>query len=109
MNGYKSSLLFKIGEENCENNKEIIFSFQKYFDELSDTIILKVLLNENLFENLEITKSLDYKINLSEICKKNKELKIDFIVNNPKSLFDFKIGLNRKKRSIILSEIKIIK
>ncbi len=109
MNGYKSSLLFKIGEENCENNKEIIFSFQKYFDELSDTIILKVLLNENLFENLEIAKSLDYKINLSEICKKNKELKIDFIVNNPKSLFDFKIGLNRKKRSIILSEIKIIK
>tara|TARA_B100000989_G_scaffold50898_1_gene33752 strand:- start:995 stop:3085 length:2091 start_codon:yes stop_codon:yes gene_type:complete len=109
MNGYKSSLLFKVSKENCENNKQIVFSFQKYFDELSDTIKLKVLFNGILNENLEIKNKLNYKINLSKICKDNKELKIDFIVNNPKSLFDLKTGLNRKKRSIILNEIKLTK
>ena len=33
----------------------------------------------------------------------------DLIANNPKSLFDLRIGLNRKKRSIILNEIVIVK
>ena len=39
----------------------------------------------------------------------NNLFKIDLIANNPKSLFDLRIGLNRKKRSIILNEILIVK
>tara|TARA_Y100001958_G_scaffold158976_1_gene158627 strand:- start:387 stop:2474 length:2088 start_codon:yes stop_codon:yes gene_type:complete len=108
MNGYKSTLIFNLDRKSCENNKEIIFRFHKYFDHVDSEIKLKVLLNETFYEDLTLKNSLDYKINLSKICKKEK-LKIDIIADNPKSLFDQKIGLNRKKRSIILSEIKIIK
>ena len=58
---------------------------------------------------LAITNNLDYKIDISKICKNNDLFKIDLIANNPKSLFDLRIGLNRKKRSIILNEIVIVK
>ena len=102
------SIIFNLDRKSCENNKEIIFRFHKYFDHVDSEIKLKVLLNETFYEDLTLKNSLDYKINLSKICKKEK-LKIDIIADNPKSLFDQKIGLNRKKRSIILSEIKIIK
>ena len=53
--------------------------------------------------------NLDYEIDISKICKNNNLFKIDLIANNPKSLFDLKIGLNRKKRSIVLKEIEITK
>ena len=107
MNGYKSTLLFDFDVKNCENNKKLMLSFQKYFAQARDPVVLKVLVNEILYENLRITNNLDYKIDISKICKKNNGLKIDLIANNPKSLFDLSIGLNRKKRSIILKEIKI--
>ena len=78
-------------------------------DQVRDPIILKVLLNDILYENISIKDNLDYKIDISKICKNNNLFKIDLIANNPKSLFDLKIGLNRKKRSIILNEIEIAK
>ena len=70
-------------------------------------MILKVLINEIFYDNFTIKNNLDVEINLSEICQKNKELKIDLIADNPKSLFDLKIGLNRKKRSIILDKVHL--
>ena len=107
MNGYKSTLLFYFDVNNCENDKKLIFRFQKYFEQARDPVFLKILVNEILYENIRIINNLDYKIDISKICKKNNGLKIDLIANNPKSLFDLRIGLNRKKRSIILKEIKI--
>ena len=107
MNGYKSTLLFYFDVNNCENDKKLIFRFQKYFEQARDPVFLKILVNEILYENIRIINNLDYKIDISKICKKNNGLKIDLIANNPKSSFDLRIGLNRKKRSIILKEIKI--
>ena len=107
MNGYKSTLLLNFDRKNCEKNKKLVFRFQKYFDQVRDPIILKVLLNDILYENISITNNLDYEINLSKICKNNNLHKIDLIADNPKSLFDLRIGLNRKKRSVILNEIEI--
>ncbi len=107
MNGYQSSLIFNVDKNICENNNKIILRFQKYFEQVKNVIILKVILNEIFYENLKLTDNLDYKINLSKVCEKDKEFKIDFIVDKPKSLFDLRIGLNRKKRSIILNDVQI--
>ena len=109
MNGYKSSLLINFDRKNCKKNKKIVLSLKKYFDQVRDPIILKVLLNEILYENISITNNLDYEIDISKICKNNNLYKIDMIVDNPKSLFDLNISLNRKKRSIILNEIEIVR
>jgi len=109
MNGFKSTLLLNSDTENCEKNKKLVLRLQKYFDQVKGPIILKVLLNDILYENISIKNNLDYEIDISKICKNNNLFKIDLIANNPKSLFDLRIGLNRKKRSIILNEIIIVK
>ena len=109
MNGYKSTLLLDFDRKNCEKNKKLVLRFQKYFDQVRGPIILKVLLNDILYENISIKDNLDYEIDISKICKNNNLFKIDLIANNPKSLFDLRIGLNRKKRSVILNEIVIVK
>ena len=109
MNGFKSTLLLNFDRKNCEKNKKLVLRFQKYFDQVRGPIILKVLLNDILYENISIKNNLDYEINISKICKNNNLFKIDLIANNPKSLFDLRIGLNRKKRSVILNEIVIVK
>ena len=109
MNGFKSTLLLNSDRKNCEKNKKLVLRFQKYFDQIRGPIILKVLLNDILYENISIKDNLDYEIDISKICKNNNLFKIDLIANNPKSLFDLRIGLNRKKRSIILNEILIVK
>ena len=82
---------------------------QKYFDQIRGPIILKVQINDILYENISIKDNLDYEIDISKICKNNNLFKIDLIANNPKSLFDLMFGLNTKKRSIILNEILIVK
>ena len=109
MNGFKSTLLLNSDRKNCEKNKKLVLRLQKYFDQIRDPIILKVLINDILYENISIKNNLDYEIDISKICKNNNLFKIDLIANNPKSLFDLRIGLNRKKRSIILNEIVIVK
>ena len=108
-NGFKSTLLFNLNTNNCENNKELTLKLKKYFDQTNNPVILKVLLNEIPHENIKITNNFDYKINIFEICEKNHELKIDLIIDDPISLFDLKTGLNRKKRSIVLKEIEMNK
>ena len=109
MNGYESTLLLNLDGENCEKNKKLVLRFKKYFDQVKDPIILKVLLNEILYGNIRIANELNYEIDISKICKNNNLLKIDLIADNPKSLFDLRTGLNRKKRSIIFNEIEITK
>ena len=109
MNGLKSTLLLNFDRKNCEENKKLVLKFQKYFDQVRDPIILKVLLNDILYEDISIKNNLDYEIDISKICKNNNLFKIDLIADNPKSLFDLRTGLNRKKRSIILNEIEIAK
>ncbi len=109
MNGYKSTLLLNFDRKNCEINKKLVLRFQKYFDQVKDPIILKVLINEIFYGDIKITNNLDYEIDLYKICKNNNQFKIDLIADNPKSVFDLRIGLNRKKRSIILNEIEITK
>ena len=109
MNGYKSTLLLDFDRKNCEINKKLVLRFQKYFDQVKDPIILKVLINEIFYGDIRITNNLDYEIDLYKICKNNNQFKIDLIADNPKSVFDLRIGLNRKKRSIILNEIEITK
>ena len=107
MNGYKSSLLFDFNKKNCENKKKLILKFKKYFAQVRDPVVLKVSFNEIYYENITIINNLDYKVDISSICKKDNKLKIDLIAIDPKSLFDLRNGLNRKKRSIILNEIEL--
>ena len=57
MNGYKSTLLLILDGENCEKNKKLVLRFKKYFDQVKDPIILKVLLNEILYENIRIANN----------------------------------------------------
>ncbi len=98
MNGLKSTLLLNFDRKNCEENKKLVLKFQKYFDQVRDPIILKVLLNDILYENISFRDNLDYEIDISKVCKNNNLFKIDLIADNPKSLFDLRTGLNRKKK-----------
>jgi hypothetical protein len=86
MNGFKSTLLFNFNND-CQNNKELILRFQKYFHQIKNPVILKVMLNENPHENITISNNFDYKINISKICEKNNGLKIDLIAHDPISLY----------------------
>ena len=83
MNGFKSTLLLNSDRKNCEKNKKLVLRLQKYFDQIRGPIILKVLLNDILYENISIKNNLDYEIDISKICKNNNLFKIDLIANNP--------------------------
>ena len=108
MNGHNSSMIFELQKELCNNNLEILFDFRKYFEELDDSIILDIKLNDIYYDKLEIVNNFKYSINISKECKQSPYLKIDFFVHNPSSLYDLKKGLNRKKRSFIINKIVLL-
>ena len=107
LDGYFSSLLINIEGNKCHSNSEIMFSIDKYYKSQNEPINLNIVINNSKKEIVQIKNSTNNQLTLSFNCKENSNNKIEFNIENPKSLYDLKKGLNRNKRSIILNSLVI--
>ena len=107
IDGYFASILLKIQGVKCHKNSKIIIKLDKYFKKYNELINLNLVINEGHKQKININNDFDNEVSLKFDCKVNEINKIDFIVDQPKSLFDLKKGLNRTKKSIILKSLVI--
>ena len=107
IDGYFASILLKIQGMKCHKNSKIIIKLDKYFKKYNESINLNLVINEGYKQKININNDFNNEISLNFDCKVNEINKIDFIVDQPKSLFDLKKGLNRTKKSIILKSLVI--
>ena len=107
LDGYFASILLKIKGETCRKNSKITLILDRYFKKFNEPIILNLVINEDYKKRVIINTDSEKEISLKFDCKVNKINKIDFIVDQPRSLFDLKKGLSRIKKSIILKSLVI--
>jgi hypothetical protein len=105
MEGYFSTILFKVKGENCQTKSSITLEIEKYYKDLLIPIELTLILNKNQKEDFTLNNNNQFVFKFN--CKLNDINTIDIKVKNPQSLFDLKKGLNRVKNSIILNSISI--
>ena len=107
LNGYFSSLLLNIEGKKCHKNSKIKFLIDKYYKNQNEPINLNIVINNNKKKMIQIENTINNELIMNFNCKVNSKNKIEFNIENPKSLYDLKKGLNRNKRSIILNSIEI--
>jgi len=107
LNGYFSSLLLNIEGKKCHKNSKIKFLIDKYYKNQNKPINLNIVINKNKKKMIQIKNTINNELIMKFNCKVNSKNKIEFNIENPKSLYDLKKGLNRNKRSIILNSIEI--
>ena len=106
LDGFESSLLVKIIGDNCKINSNLELKIDKYYSNIADPIKLKLFINKKEQKNLIIDKN-NKNLSVSFDCINRETNSLLFVVDEPKSLFDLKMGLNRNKRSIVLKSIKL--
>lgn len=105
--GYISQIFLKPSKETCNESKTLHIKLKNFYPSQIDNFI-KILLNQEIIYSNNLKDVANIKIPFSKnLCASNQILKIDFIFQNPKSLFDNLSGLNRTKRSIILESLII--
>ena len=82
-------------------------SIDKYYKNQIEPINLDITINQNKKKEFIIRDASNNQLELNFDCKKNSKNKVEFNVENPKSLYDLKKGLNRQKKSIILDSLII--
>ena len=102
IDGFQSTLLFKINEKDCSKLSKIKIKTEKFFKNNKDPIKVKLFVNENILENFNII-NFEEEIDINFKCQTNKYLALNFFIDNPLSLYDLKLGLNQSKRSIIFT------
>ena len=107
LNGYFSSLLINIEGKKCHKNSKIKLSIDKYYKSQNEPINLNIVINNSKKEIVQIKDSTNNELILGFNCKVSVINKIEFNIENPKSLYDLKKGLNRNKKSIILKSLVI--
>ena len=107
LNGYFSSLLLNIEGKKCHKNSKIKFSIDKYYKSQNEPISLNIVINNNKKKMIQIKNTINNELTMNFNCRENSKNKIEFNIENPKSLYDLKKGLNRNKRSIILNSLVI--
>jgi len=103
MEGYFSTIIFKAKGKSCQKNSLIKFQIEKYYKESSVPVELSLILNKDKKEDIVLNKNNDFVLKFN--CNSNAINTIDIKVNNPKSLFELKKGLNRNKKSIVMRSI----
>ena len=103
--GYRSSILVNLKENNCSKNLKLIFSleaFNKKSDDYFEILLNKKSLGKYKINNLgKVTVPVKFYCNISNLQT------IDLIYKNPISLRDLKIGLNESKRFLKLINFEI--
>ena len=105
MEGYFSTMLFEVKGKNCKTDSLIELNIEKYYKNLLLPLELTLILNRNQKEDIVLNNNKEFVFKFN--CKLNEINTIDINVQNPKSLFDLKRGLNRVKKSIVLNSITI--
>ena len=107
LDGYFSSILINIEGDKCHKNSKIKISVDKYYKNEIEPINLDITINRNKKKEVIIRDATNNQLILNFDCKINSKNIIEFNVENPKSLYDLKKGLNRQKKSIILDSLTI--
>jgi hypothetical protein len=107
LDGYNSSLFLKIYGKNCSNDSLLKIRVDKYYSQNSNPINLDISINKQFKQKILIDKK-ENNLLIRFNCIIGEKNSIFFQVENPMSLFDKKVGLNRNKRSIILKDLSII-
>ena len=107
LDGYFSSILLNIEGEKCHKNSKIKISIDKYYKNQIEPINLVITINKNNKKEVILRDAINNQLVLNFDCKINSKNIIEFNVENPKSLYDLKKGLNRQKKSIILNSLII--
>jgi len=107
LDGYFSSILLNIEGDKCHKNSKIKISVDKYYKNEIESINLDITINRNKKKEVIIRDATNNQLILNFDCKINSKNIIEFNVENPKSLYDLKKGLNRQKKSIILDSLTI--
>ena len=105
LEGYQSTILFRVKGKKCLKESLIKFQINKYYANLSLPIELSLIINKGKKQDIVLNKNSEFIFKFN--CNLNDINTIDINVKNPKSLFDLKRGLNRVKRSIVLNSIVI--
>lgn len=105
--GYHSTIIFKIINEQCINGGIINLTLEKYFPNYKKPIKINLFLNKVKKKTILLDNDFNNEINLSFNCSSTNQFIIDFKITNPVSLYDLRKGLNRYKRSIILKSVSI--
>ena len=98
-------MLFEVKGKNCKTDSLIELNIEKYYKNLLLPLELTLILNRNQKEDIVLNNNKEFVFKFN--CKLNEINTIDINVQNPKSLFDLKRGLNRVKKSIVLNSITI--
>ena len=107
LDGYFSSILLKIEGDKCHKKSKINFSINKYYKNQIEPIKIDITINKNKKETVILKHATNNQLILNFDCKINSKNIIEFNVENPKSLYDLKKGLNRQKKSIVLDSLII--
>ena len=105
LEGYQSTILFRVKGKKCLKESSIKFQINKYYANLSLPIELSLIINKSKKEDIVLNKNSEFIFKFN--CNLNSVNTIEINVKNPQSLFDLKRGLNRIKKSIILKSISI--
>ena len=105
LEGYQSTILFRVKGKKCLKESSIKFQINKYYANLSLPIELSLIINKDKKEDIVLNKNSEFTFKFN--CNLNTVNTIEINVKNPQSLFDLKRGLNRIKKSIILNSISI--
>ena len=108
VDGLQSTLLFGIHKKDCKEITKVKFEMVRFFKKNKDSIKLKLLLNNKLVKKLNIDNYRE-EFDIDFVCSGNNFTIIDFIIDNPLSSYDLKLGLNRNKRSLILKSLSFSK
>jgi len=106
LDGFESGLIIKIAGKKCKTNSKLKLKIEKFYPDISTPIKLKLFINNKKERDLVINKN-NNNLTLAFDCNNGEANTLLFVVDDPKSLFDLKLGLNRSKRSIVLKSISV--
>ena len=104
--GNQSYLVFS--DNKKFKNTKLILNLSNALKNYSNSNLIDLNINNNKYLSFEFNKDKDKKeivINLEKFNSEN--FLLSFTFSNPKSKFDYKIGIDEKKRGIILNWYKL--
>ena len=106
LDGFESGLIIRIADKKCKKNSKLKLKIEKFYPDISTPVKLKLFINNKKERDLVINKN-NNNLTLAFDCNNAEPNSLLFVVDEPKSLFDLKLGLSRSKRSIVLKSISV--
>ena len=105
--GLISTLIFQLDSNSCTKKINLLFYFDRYFQNQNNLKKIKVILNNDKEKIIFLNNKKHFNVELFENCSRNNIVKLDFYYDHPISKYELRSGLNRKKRAIIINSIQV--